>query len=362
MAKLGDGSVLPSNLSQDPLPSAESIYSFDVSFKQGTVLKIYYPEDPANLSGNFIEYDVFVAIRDMRSGANFQVYRNCQVSDMFGTVNNFNDFTLQPAEKLDENGVPVGGATVTLLCIDGTSVSGRALIVGGKKSLKNKPSQDRGQFWENQFNGLNVLIDKDGAYTITFNSTIDQEGKKLNEAAAGTVIKIDKDGRASISDNEKQSITLDRVAKNMVWTNGSESVTIDKEAKSISMSAGKDVNSNSTEATSVKSGKDMNLESGAAATLKSAKDMTHDAGANLNTKVASNWQVKAGGNVMVQAGGNVQIQAGGQAQLMGTINMIGAGTAPCAAVGVSMCQGVGNLGFPVISTILTGSSSVLVGT
>lgn len=359
--KLADGSVIPSNLSQAPLPSASQTYAMDMAFRQGTVIAMYYPEEEGNISKQFIEYDVLVAKRDMRSGSNFVKYSNCQVSDIFGTANNYEDFTLQPATKMDK-GIPVGGSTVTVLCIDGTSVSGRALIVGGKKSKLNKPAKARGQFYDWQFNGINVQVNKDGEYILTFNSPIDQEGKKSVEAASGTVLKIDKDGRFSIVDNEHQTLVLDRVAKTMTWSNGSESIKIDKTAKSVSIKAAKDVNSESTEATSVKSGKDMTMDSGGALNQKSAKDMKQDAGANMNTKVGSNWTIDVSGNVQMKAGGNVMVQAGGNLQMQGTVNMIGAGTAPVAAVGVSMCQGLGNLGFPVISTIITGSSTVLVGT
>ena len=359
--KLPDGSFIPSNLSLEPLPEAHSQFMVDFSFKQGTIVKVYYPSDPANLSQQFIEYDVLVAKRDMRSGANFLIYKNCQVSDKFGAVNNYEDFTLQAATSI-KNGVPVGGSTVTVLCIDATAISARAIIVGGKKSRLYKPEESDGQFHEYQFNGINIKVNNDGEYTIIQNTPIDQSGNQADKAAAGTQLKIDKDGRFAISDNESQSITFDRVSKNVTWTNGNDSVVVDKANKKVILTSSGNVESTSSKDTNLTSNGDENLSAQGSINLSSGKDISAKASGNRQDKIGSNWQIQVGGNVNLQAGGNVQLQASGTAQLNGTINMIGTGAVPVAAVGVSQCIGIGNLGAPVVSTIITGSSTVLVGT
>lgn len=361
MSKMSDGTYLQSNLSMKPPASAYKQIRTNVALKTGTVTAIHYPEDPNNLSGSFIEYDVAVSEQVSEGGTTVSVYRNCKMNNIFGASNNSFTYTLQPNSQIDDD--PTAGAQCLILCIDGRSDGGQGVIIGGLSDFESPVySAADGQFYDFNFNGINYNINKDGEWTVTFNSPIDQEGKKANSDAAGTVIKIDKEGRVSISDNEMQSWNIDRVAKTSTWTNGSETIMIDKGNKVVSLISGGTMSQTSQKA--------MSMTSQDATNITSQKDMTLDSSNNLNMSSSQNmaqksgaaWNVQASGNVMVQAGGNAMITASGVAQLQGLTTLIGAGDVPVAAVGVSMVMGIGNLGLPVFSQILTGSSTVFVGT
>lgn len=360
MPKLSDGSYIQSNLTMKGASAYQTLRQ-NVALRTGIVTNIYYPDDANNVSGKFIEYDVAVSEQLPGGGTTISTYRNCKVSNMFGADNNNSTYTLQADTDLDQD--TTNAAIVTLLCIDGRSDGGQAMIMGGLNS-PNGPAYTSadGQFYDFNFNGINYNINKDGEWTITFSSPIDEEGNQSNKAAAGTMVKIDKDGRVKISDNEGQSWDIDRVAKTSTWTNGNDSILIDKGNKKIALTSSGELSSTSEKATTLTSNDAMNINATNDINVSGKNNVNTTSSANMMQKSGGNWQVQATGNVQVQAGGDVNIQANGQAQLNGTINLIGNGSVPVAAVGVSMVLGVGNLGAPVISQILTGSSTVLVGT
>lgn len=361
MKILSDGSVIQSALSSAPKTKAKDVYRMDFGLKRGVVKAIYYPDEKQNVSKQFVEYDVIVTEERADGGAATVVYSRCQTLDMFGTPNNFETFTLQP-NKEKEKGRYKQGAQVLLLAINGNASTGKGVIVGGLSyPFTTKPKKDDGQYYEWQFNGVNIKVDKEGQYSLTFNTPIDIDRKKKDEKAAGTKIEIFKDGRMKLSDNEKQSWEIDRVNQKSVWTNGAESITIDKKNKKIDLVSSGTTSETIAKEKTVKTGKDHKVDAGGSIEEKSGKDIKREAKANIQEKAGANWQFEAGGNVTIKAGGNVMIQGGGNAQLMGTVNMIGAGSVPAAGVGISQCIGTGNLGYPVISNIITGSATVLIG-
>lgn len=326
------------------------------------VINIIYPDEVKSLTKKVIEYDVLVTNMDRDKGMNVSVFRNCRLSDRFGGSNNSEVMTLTPARK-DSAGNYEKGSVVLIECIAGNTDNGMATIIGGiNVSAINAYKKDDGQFYEFYFNGLRQKIDKDGAFTLEFNSFVDVDGKKVNEAAAGTKININKDGIIRISDNKGQFFELDRVAKKSTWSDGADSIVIDQGAKSVALTSSGEMTSKSEKKMSMDSSDALSMSSKQDTEIKSGANLQAESKGNMAAKSGGNWEVKATGNVQVQSGGMVMIQGGPTAQLQGAITMLGAGTVPVAAVGVSKVLGIGNLGLPVMSDILTGSATVLVGT
>lgn len=360
--RLPDGTVISSALSVKPLEELKKLQKNNPYLKLGVVFGIHYPDQDSNKSKKFIEYDVRVIESRIDGSASTVNYLRCKVLDKFCTPNNYEYFTLQPAEE-SQDSVLKNGAQVLLLAVDGNANTGGAIIIGGVNyPMPEFKSQD-GQFYEWQFNGINIRVDKDGQYFLTFNTPINPDKKKKDEKAAGTKIEIFKDGRMKLSDNEKQSWEIDRVSQKSTWTNGAESIIIDKKNKKIDLVSSGTTSETIKDSKTVKiSNKDHVLETASGSIIeKSGKDINRDAKANIQEKAGANWQFEAGGNVTIKAGGNVMIQGGGMAQLKGTTNLIGDGSVPAAGVGISQCIGTGNLGYPVISNIITGSATVLIG-
>lgn len=359
--KLSDNSVVPSTLSMRPHMDAKQQVMGNYSLKMGMVTDIFYPDEDKNLSKKFIEYNVMCSEINENGNVTMTVYRNCTVQNMFGMSNNNLTYTLQ-ADK-SEDGRMEFGSLAMLLCISGQATNGQAVIVSGFSHPDNpKYKKADGQFYDFNFNGINYNINKDGEMTITFNSPLDKKKNKKNEKAAGTQLKIDKEGRIKISDNEGQFWQLDRVDQKSTWSNGAESIIIDKKNKQVQLISSGEMSQTSKQKMSMASDDDLIMSSKKDTALTADANMKLESKSNMNQKSGGNWEVKATGNVMINAGANIIATAGNVAQLQGTINLIGAGSVPVAAVGVSLTIGIGNLGAPVVSTIVTGSSTVFVGT
>jgi hypothetical protein len=363
--ELDDGSIIPSQLSPNAVLSGNSVIRANHGLRTGQVIKIHYSDDSTNISKKYHEYDVLVAHGDAKIGTNISVYRNCKVSNVFASNTDSETYTLKPGEPAKNGkGTYDGGAIVTLLCIDGRPDAGQALILGGLNSPNFKFKEykkDDGHFYDFNFNGINININKDGEYSIEFNSVLDKNSNPTNKDAQGTKIKMDKDGRIKISDNKDQSWELDRVAEKSIWTNKNESIVIDKKNKNISMNSSGDINTESNKNTSLKSKSNMNLESKANMSIRSDANQNVDVKGNASLK-ASNWNVNVSGSINVKSGGAVNIQGGSLAALKALQVLLGQGSIQAAGVGISICQGFDSHGSPVISQILTGSSSVKIGT
>ena len=352
--------------------SAAATTTSNISMKEGVVVDVIYPDDARNLSKTSIEYNVVVLEYSQKQGTNIVQYKNCTTYDLFGTANNYLNYTLQPSSTdlntLTNNNSPSAfkdGARVLLLCVGGLSMAGAAVIVGGRNNITSpKYSSSDGQFYDFNFNGINYNVNNDGELTITFNSPSTQAGVQSNAAAAGTQIKIDKQGHFTVLDNKGQKISIDRDAQQISIGNGSESVVVDKGAKSITLKSGGDETFNAGGKLDVTSGADMSISSGGALNVKSSGATNVNSGGAMQTQVSGQWQLQAQGNVQITALGEVTIigAAGPVIASQGPLTMVGLGDVPVATVGTSTVIGVGNLGLPVVSNIITGSFTVFVGT
>jgi hypothetical protein len=357
-----DGSVIPSNLQYSEQKTANDFVRRNTQMRSGVVTDIIYPDDNRSLSKIFIEYDVLVSHADSENGFNASIYRNCKCVNVFGQASNSLTYTLIPGVD-DGTGVYDRAASVLLLCVDGFSDAGQSVIIGGLSDADGKTySKADGQFYDFNFNGININIDNSGEFLVQFNSPDDASGNPTNSAAAGSSIKIDLQGRVSLNDNIGQKFILDRVAKTATWTNGNDSILIDQGNKQITIT--------STGGFTTQSAKDTTIDANGAMNVSSTKDMSISSQSNLNTNISSsinenvgsNWTMTIGGNVNISSGGNLNITGTGNAIIGGEQTTIGtSGATPVALVGITMSIGVGNLGIPISVLAITGSNSVLAG-
>jgi len=352
-----DGSVHP-HFSQNNKKSMDySSFLFgNLSMRSGIVTAIYYPEDVNNTSKKEIEYDVLVLNKENQS-VTFTKFRGCVVSNMFGMTNNSLSYTLQAGEK-DEKGFIKNGSMVLILCLNGSPDANQAMIIGGLQHPDQKTySSADGQFYDFTFNGMNYNINKDGELTITFSGNPDLNNPQDNPAAP-TVLKFDKDGGFTISDNEQQSIALNRTSKTITVTNGSESIVIDKENKKISLNSGQNIETSSEQDTKVSAQQNLDMSAQQNATVQAEQNLNLNANQNVISQAGQNWQIQAGSNVTVSSQGSVIIQAP-TVIVQGDTTLLGAApTAPVALAGVS--QIIAFLGpVPLPGNIITGSTTVL---
>ncbi len=215
--QLPNGDVVPSflGISRTMSGSGNSYFNNQYLVK-GEVINIVYPQDPASVSKLFIEYTVFIDNCNNNTANNEKFYSCVLINDLAGLADK-SKYTLRKASnppwETDEGFSD--GSKVLILCVDGESQSG--VIIGGLRDLKDTSEKkdtekDPGHnaYWI--FNGVNATVDKDGAFTLTFNGPTKNDGKlntdKVKEEATGTVFSIDKDGNASLADKEQKNQLL----------------------------------------------------------------------------------------------------------------------------------------------------------
>ena len=357
---LSDGTVIPSNLSTTNHLDAKSSIMKNVGIKMGYIVDIYYPEHKNNISKTNIEYNVSVTERQGSSSTTTSLYRNCYVNNLFGGINDSINFTHRPNNEYDDI-KKNNGDLVLLMCMDGYATGGNNVIIGSLARATKLYKEQDGHFYDFSFNGVKWNIDKDGQMTIAFTGAEDNKGQKVDSNNTGTTLFIDKQGRFSIVDKESQGLSIDVVGKSMTLGNGESSIQIDKANKFIKQtSAGKfdfdskeEMKLNSSKTLDLMSKLDVKIESMASVSIRSKQNATFKSDARM--------QIQAGADITVQAGANVTIKATATAQITGTLTLLGLGTNPVAIAGFSQCLGY-NAGGPMISTIITGSTSVLAGT
>jgi hypothetical protein len=340
-----------------PVDVGDYLYN-NLTIKIGSISAIYYPQDPANISKKFIEYNILCQERLKTGVTSNTIYQNCFVSDLFGSPTNSSQFVLDVG-MIGDDSFDLA-SVVVFACINGVSHSGQNIIIGGIPKNASKYTKADGQFYNSTFNGITTNIDKNGAYSVTFNSPTDSDGNLINKDAAGTQLKIDKDGVFSLSDNEKQLITIDRVNKLISIGNENDAIVISKANKSITIA--------SSGVASLTSKDDMFLNSSKQIAISSQTDMSVSAG-SFNLKANTDIDIQSSGTMSISASAGIEIKGGpiatleadGIAQVKGAITLVGDGTAPIALVGLSICVGAGVTG-PVISTIVTGSFTCFSGT
>jgi len=161
-----------------------------VSLAKGNIVDIIYPEDPRNRNGEHIEYTVNIDGRDCPG-----------VLDMKnrGAIYNSSDKIRKVPEKIF-GGEAAGDSSVFDENSDAELVY--VLFLGGDKDFAviigsaSHPKQNKkhtktdGVFDRDEFNGVEVLIDKDSNYIITQNGRKNPEGEILNPDAVGAFIKL----------------------------------------------------------------------------------------------------------------------------------------------------------------------------
>jgi hypothetical protein len=361
--RLSDGTIVESNLAVNTphalTQRSKEFLNNNGSLKIGNVIQILYPEDIHNLSKKLIEYHVAVLEKNLYGSSNLNIYNNCVVSNLFGSANNSTNHTYQARDDVNTK-----GASVLILCVGGNSQGGSAIILGGldKTDTNYIPSASDGQFYDFNFNGINVNINNDGEYSLIFNSKVDIKGKKANEQAAGTSVKIDKDGKLTLSDNEGQFLLFNRVDKISTWGNGTESISVDKQNHTISLISTDKISVNSKNSIKIdskgtidsSSDKDYNISSGSNLTVKSKASMNMKADATMNLDAGANFKAKGGAVAILEGGSVVQVKA--------PITLLGQGSFPVGIAGISISLGFDSMGSPVISQLLTGSFTVFAGT
>ena len=195
----------------------------------GQVQKVHYVDDRTNQSKQFVEYDV--NIRDANGGSS--TYSNVRLAnslvsglnDFDETVLEENSYSAQGKLGPSNNFKNQNGALVIISFIDGQL--DKPYITGIVPHPKHSGAKrSEGVRKKGEFRGLEWEVNKLGEFTLTYNGDKLSNGKSSRAETSGTSIKIDSTGALTVSDNEGQTVKVDRVSKTIVASTQGASVTL----------------------------------------------------------------------------------------------------------------------------------------
>jgi len=192
-------------------------------------------------------YDVKVDANNARPF----IFNGCRASKPFMGANNYFDMIHESAD-LSTTYVEAGiagifttaaesmvGSRCVILCIEGAPTAPVILGFLQHPARKSKITKDKKLHMEMQFQGLNVSIDKDGAFKLEANGPyvppittpigpVPESSIRANTLVGPFSIEITKDMRFILKDNKDQMIKVDREAGEMTITNGAELIKFKK--------------------------------------------------------------------------------------------------------------------------------------
>jgi hypothetical protein len=228
-----DYSVNDSSVSRD----ADSFRAYD---RKDNSLRVGMVRETKTVSDGSTRYVVEMYV----GGA--QVPISCQLMTRFGGVYNFEEYKVRAwANKLgDPSLLPTTGSsydfrsgdTVIVGLINGTSREG--IILGGIRQEARTEELGDDIEYLSRFNGLETKIDKDGAYTVTFQGTPINEplldtpvppvDPQFNPLTSGSFFGFDSTGSFTIDDNSSSSIviTKDLASPAITITSGQNTISL----------------------------------------------------------------------------------------------------------------------------------------
>lgn len=192
---LPDGTVIPSNLSFADIGGKGRSYSSGrTAMMVGQIRNRYPPSNKDNRSKKFYEYDVQVVEGGVGQSGAILHLPHCLAISGFG-----NDKSYRTIRK---------GTYVYVLCVWGATTQG--IIIGGVPTQPQKT--EAGEHLTQSFNGMEATVNNDGELTITYTGAQTDKGT-TDATAAGTTVKINKEGSVIIDDGAGQKLTIDKTAK-----------------------------------------------------------------------------------------------------------------------------------------------------
>lgn len=329
-----DGGVVPSSIPRTVMNTPEHNKLFGVF--RGHIIRAIYPDEPENTNKKRMEYVVNVRGQD---------YPNAISIKSLGGINQQSETIHKGVEKSTTGQINSGqfpenldGEMVYVMFIEGHG--NIPLIVGCAEHPRSekKFKKEDGRFDREEFNGVEFLVDKDSNYLIKQTGRKDPEGKVLNEAGVGSFVKMSGNGDVEINTHGTEGsadlrMKLTKADKKMEFYAQENKVIYDASGVSI-------VDKNANEFKFTAAGVEMK----AVDAFKVAA--TGDA------------EVKADGMAKFEGTGGTNVGSSASAtNVNGTTVALAGGGAPVAKLG-SRCIGTGNLGAPVVSTIIEGSTKV----
>jgi hypothetical protein len=205
-------------------PDSGNVYNLGSAIYKAQVQKIIYPDDPESLSKIDVEYEVLV---EMSSG--MSTFKNVPSLTSFGGGNDYEEFVFEPAEAAstgkndNTNTFKNRNGSLVAVAFFGNNFQ-RPIIIGAFSHPKEQRRKKAdGISYVRVVRGLKTEINKDGEWTITYQSPYGPDGKLTAEATGPSFIKLDKKGSMLISlkkDTIKQTHDVDAEKTEFIYKSG----------------------------------------------------------------------------------------------------------------------------------------------
>ena len=231
-----DGGVIPSGVPISERVGAYGHYRLFGLFK-GQIVRVVYPDDPQNTTGSRVEYQVrvkgqnFPVTTDLRNiGGIFDYSERIRKERRTSYSGKFDDATF------DEN---FDGEMVYVMFLEGNG--DLPIIIGSaehpKHSAYKKRKKDDGSYSIEEFNGVEIFIDKDSNYCIQQVGRKDVKSINLanptieNPISIGAFIKLYGNGQVEFRSSGGKIFKLS--ATKQILGAGSEKMILGDTQKSI---------------------------------------------------------------------------------------------------------------------------------
>jgi hypothetical protein len=195
----------------------------NLALRIGYIIAARIPENESG-AGKFIEYDVLVPQVDQQGVEAFCIYEGCRALVPMGSVADYVSSTFRSIQNLDSfpSEEELKQTTkVLLLCVNGRTDS-PYIIGAAQHSMAQGQDKEEGHHFKFVFNGVTLLINKDGELSAEFKGATKADGELADEAdpeASGTKLSIAKDGSFLVTTNPEgekpQFILVDHANKRM---------------------------------------------------------------------------------------------------------------------------------------------------
>jgi hypothetical protein len=235
------GDVISSALSLESPEDDLVKFHSNFSLISGQVTAIYTPDHPEHPYRddypNFTVYDVLVINADNSTS----LLRGCRIAQpsFGGGINNFFEVTQTDPDfaKIVENKgdwTLMQGHFVIVGFVNGNMSDG--VILGtlphpSDVAKNHRPKKDDGVHTEGEIQGLNFKVDKDGAFTLTFQGPKEEDPKKEGKHKREEFKGEEKDQKSSLKDSSKQADFVGKDAPTTLKIDKNGNVTIENNAK-----------------------------------------------------------------------------------------------------------------------------------
>lgn len=279
----------------------------------GEVQEVIYPDDERNLSGKFLEFNVIGNV--VINGVPISKPFHCILMNKFGSVADKESYTLRADTKLSELGkaAPGLGSKVLFACINGDAHN--AVIIGGINDQtdayeKKVTKKDSGHRYLTEYNGVSLNINDSGELFITFRGKTGNDGKLHSSAdakAAGTSIRITKEGNLSIADrDDRNQVYIDHANDRVLISAAAGVAQLNSDGVMLATSSGAVVNLGDKEGAK---GVTIHDPSGNNIALNSDGITAVDS-AGSSVTLFGDGTVQVAGDSVVVSGGQVDVQCG----------------------------------------------------